>query len=354
MNETRTTRAATVEMVGRNCPYCRFPIKEGGAVLECAHCHAIHHEDCWGDNGGCAITSCAGGPSAQPATVTHAEPEPEVTLRRFTRTEEPPASVFPRPAAGAVPPAGLYGHPAPPPAKDPHDRPTELQPPAFPPVPPPGDSSGRRLPSLWLIFGFVLLLAAIGGATAVLITKNHNAGKHVTHAGVTPPPSSGGTGPSSNPGGGDTGPATGDVVPASMTDAEIEQQSSDKIIAHQAALSAGDYSKAWDQLSSRKQDQFRNQSGGYDGWVGHQQQTFYGTDTSGITVQLKSVNRKTGEAVVYVSGFSDRQGCAFSGLTWTYYENSQWWYDPGYSTTPERRAKWEPRRTELLGIPCLG
>lgn len=84
-------------MAGRNCPYCRFPIKEGGRIYECGNCRAVHHEDCWADNGGCAITSCAGGPSAHPTAVTAS-----------------PVAAYPPP-----PPAGTYGHPTPPPGKTP-------------------------------------------------------------------------------------------------------------------------------------------------------------------------------------------------------------------------------------------
>lgn len=49
-------------IVGRNCPYCHFLLKDGAAVMECDSCHALHHEECWSENGGCAVASCERGP----------------------------------------------------------------------------------------------------------------------------------------------------------------------------------------------------------------------------------------------------------------------------------------------------
>src|SRR5438105_3565357 len=62
---------ATREMAGRTCPYCRFPLDEGGGITECPSCHAIHHRDCWEENGGCAVALCPGGPSQ----VTASQPQ---------------------------------------------------------------------------------------------------------------------------------------------------------------------------------------------------------------------------------------------------------------------------------------
>jgi LSD1 subclass zinc finger protein len=54
---------ATADMAGRSCPYCRFPIKPGSAIVRCGSCHAVQHEDCYRDNGGCPVAGCAGGPA---------------------------------------------------------------------------------------------------------------------------------------------------------------------------------------------------------------------------------------------------------------------------------------------------
>src|SRR4051812_40933404 len=67
--------AATAEMTGRRCPYCRFALDEGEAITECSSCHSVHHADCWKENGGCAVASCPGGPSTT-TTATQALPSP--------------------------------------------------------------------------------------------------------------------------------------------------------------------------------------------------------------------------------------------------------------------------------------
>src|SRR5437879_939809 len=44
---------------GKTCPYCRFPLKAGGAAERCDACGAVHHEECWRDGSGCAVLGCA-------------------------------------------------------------------------------------------------------------------------------------------------------------------------------------------------------------------------------------------------------------------------------------------------------
>jgi hypothetical protein len=45
--------------------------------------------------------------------------------------------------------------------------------------------------------------------------------------------------------------------------------------------------------------------------------------------------------------------CAeWSGLTWVKYENGEWRYDPGYSTTRQRKRAWASRYGQLLGTSC--
>lgn len=40
------------------CPYCRARVEEDCAKMECNRCGAIHHDECWQQNGGCAIFGC--------------------------------------------------------------------------------------------------------------------------------------------------------------------------------------------------------------------------------------------------------------------------------------------------------
>jgi hypothetical protein len=93
---------ATAECVGRACPYCRFPLKSGGAVVLCGYCQSAHHADCWADNGGCAVVACAGGPgkalSEPPTALIATAPTPAVPAG--PATTDPPTDILPRPANG--------------------------------------------------------------------------------------------------------------------------------------------------------------------------------------------------------------------------------------------------------------
>jgi hypothetical protein len=127
------TRPATAEEAGRNCPYCRFAVKQGSSVTPCPACHAIHHEECWGDNDGCAIVGCSAAPAQAPSRAPVTAPAPA-----------PPA---------IAPPAFAAASPPPPPAP-PHA----------------GPSHGRRITPLLTVV-LVGALAAAGAATAVVATR---------------------------------------------------------------------------------------------------------------------------------------------------------------------------------------
>ena len=107
---------------GRSCPYCRFALKEGTAIMVCGECNAAHHMDCWADNGGCAVMGCAGGPDNAP----------------------PPLP--PRPPGG----------------------PTVAVPPPPPPPPPPDQSRPFPLVAVAIV---VLAIAITGAAVAVIVTS---------------------------------------------------------------------------------------------------------------------------------------------------------------------------------------
>jgi hypothetical protein len=90
---------ADANIAGRNCPYCRFPIKEDTEVTVCPTCGSSHHEECWSDNDGCTITGCASGPTS---SVQATNPEPQT--RPMQTTPIPPRPAVPRPPAGGGPP----------------------------------------------------------------------------------------------------------------------------------------------------------------------------------------------------------------------------------------------------------
>lgn len=148
------TRPAHDGDAGRICPYCRFPLKSGGMAAVCAGCGAVHHGDCWTDNGGCAVVACGQGPPLRPA-MTDADPPSRPTL------------------------------------------PQPRRPPPAPPVPPVGLVADRRLShaggrALTLVIG--ALAVAVLGVLVVLLTRNHPAapGSGAPATKTTPTPVPGG------------------------------------------------------------------------------------------------------------------------------------------------------------------
>jgi hypothetical protein len=142
-------------MVGRTCPYCRFGLEQGVTVIACPVCKAVHHDDCWEENGGCAVALCAGGPSREDASqqeVQPVQPEPE-----------------PAPTAPPLPPVAT---------PDPSTAPTQkagLPPPPGEPPPRRGPSPARWVPVL------AAAIVLLGGATAAAIVLT----KHEEHSSET-------------------------------------------------------------------------------------------------------------------------------------------------------------------------
>lgn len=51
--------APGTEVIGGNCPFCGDLIKGSGLIVPCPSCRAVHHSDCWRENGGCTTLGCA-------------------------------------------------------------------------------------------------------------------------------------------------------------------------------------------------------------------------------------------------------------------------------------------------------
>jgi Prokaryotic RING finger family 1 len=98
-------RVATPEDVGKPCPYCRFPLKEGVPVHACESCGAVHHAECWADGGGCAVFGCT---AAGTAAVAAQAPAP------VTQAYAAPTTYQAAPQAPAA-----YAAPSPPPYQQP-------------------------------------------------------------------------------------------------------------------------------------------------------------------------------------------------------------------------------------------
>ncbi len=82
-------RLATPEDVGRPCPYCRFPLKEGAPAHACDSCGSVHHAECWADGGGCAVFGCAAAGTAA-APVGAAPPTQAYAPAGYQAVPQPP------------------------------------------------------------------------------------------------------------------------------------------------------------------------------------------------------------------------------------------------------------------------
>ena len=156
-------RTGTPDDAGRNCPYCRFALKQGAEVAVCGACGAPHHLECWTDNGGCAVIACAGGPGAAVPT--------EPTMPRVP-TPPPTAGLDDQRFSPGVPVgSGTAARAA-----------------SVAPPPPPGGATppkARRGPTLTVA---VLTLAlAVGSAAAVLLATRSQGGATTTISTAVPP-----------------------------------------------------------------------------------------------------------------------------------------------------------------------
>jgi hypothetical protein len=133
------TRPATAGEAGRTCPYCRFAFKEGAPLSLCPTCHAAHHEECWSDNGGCAMVGCTSSP---PAWRTRPQPAEAAAARAGTAPPPPPPPVLSSPTMQGA-------------------------------APPPSPPRGRRLSPLAAVL-IVGALAAAGAGGAVIATRGHD------------------------------------------------------------------------------------------------------------------------------------------------------------------------------------
>jgi hypothetical protein len=115
-----------------------------------------------------------------------------------------------------------------------------------------------------------------------------------------------------------------------------------------------DFQGAWALLSPRKRRQYLAEYG-YHKWTVAQASLVPYLQPYGLEADVVSLEGE-GVARVDVTGMGWRKPGApcseWSGLTWVKYENGEWTYDPGYSTTAARRATWRPRSASLLGGDC--
>lgn len=323
---------ATREEAGRPCPFCRFALKEGAAVVACPSCSATHHEDCWADNGGCAIMGCAAAPS--PAAASALPPRPAVA--------PPQPAPGPQPApAGAVPASPVHAQ-----------APAAGQPSR-------GGRSGGLIAAV-----LVLALVIAGSAAAVVLTSSRGAKAAVA-----------GPGPVTSRELGDDGGQTTATTPTpEATATPVETKTPEPTVTaappespraaiqnvldeYYAAVEAGDFASAWALLSPTYKDWKAREDGGFPKWRLQETGNRKHLDPEGLRVSVRDVDETTGIATINVRGMHYTSGdvvdCDFEGVTWARRtSDGRWQYDQGYMQRADRRAIWRPRNTETLGFLC--
>ena len=48
------------QFIGKTCPYCKTPFKEGDDIVICSVCEMPHHKECWVENQECTTFGCTG------------------------------------------------------------------------------------------------------------------------------------------------------------------------------------------------------------------------------------------------------------------------------------------------------
>src|SRR4051794_30893658 len=159
----------SADMVGRTCPYCRFPLKQDGHAVECGSCHAVQHSDCYAENRGCAVNGCAGAPGAQPTqSMPTAAP---LGVGAPTLSVPPPpsaAGMTASPPPPAMPTVPMGGIPSPLSVKAPGARPR-----------------GNRAKGVLIALGVVLALSGAGAAVVVAMSDKTTHVTTVTQAAAT-------------------------------------------------------------------------------------------------------------------------------------------------------------------------
>lgn len=221
------------------------------------------------------------------------------------------------------------------------------------PATPATTSSGGADPTLRVVLiaviAFVIVVGLAGTAYAVLLKGDDSeepvaADVQTTSSESQSSPAQSGDAPT------DDGSAILSGEPSSYED-EVRQT----LMTFHEAIVDGEYQTAWNVLTQRKRDK-ELRGDGYGTWRKAQASLTRYLDPSAMEISIEDLNPTTGVARVDVSGMTwsaPKARCSeWSGLTWVKYEDGEWKYDPGYSTTPQREREWKNRYDELLGAAC--
>jgi hypothetical protein len=223
-----------------------------------------------------------------------------------------------------------------------------------------------------LIAVIAVIVAAGGAGVALAVTAGGNSGHTVRHAlngiatstVVTENEPTSGSGTAGSTGTGEnatTSPenSTNTSPAASSTQGnpytELSSMQSVLLQTHEDIVN-GNFRGAWELTSSRYRHEKEDEPGGYGTWLEHQKTLQHYLVPHGLKVSIVSWEEQPEVATVKVTGMrwtAPNSPCKYwQGITWMHFENGSWYYEPGYSISPQRRAEWEPRQPELLGSGC--
>lgn len=220
-----------------------------------------------------------------------------------------------------------------------------------PAAPQPG--RGRGLLIAGIVVGCLLVGAGVAGGT-YLLSRDDSGQEAIPSFGAAGAGVDGDFGePIEATPGGEGSPTAESGFPTD-SEAAIEAEAEGVLGDFHAAVVEGDFRYAWSLLTARKRRQ-EAQEKGYAGWRDAQATLTPYLLPEGIEVQLDGLEDE-GVARVLITGMGWTQPSSpcseWSGLTWVRYEGGSWRYDPGYSTTAERRRQWRDRSDQLLGVGC--
>jgi hypothetical protein len=301
-------------MAPKTCPYCRSPVEPDQQLKECPSCGAPHHEDCWQENGGCAVVSCASGPAAGDTVVLPAIEEPSE-----------PVVVEVAEASGTA-------------------------------------RWRRRALPVAITALAVLAMAGVGVGVAIVL-RGAGDGASIEATGTAASPNH----PRSSLVAHDSDAPKGPATPATFSKTEVIAGAEGVLLRHHQLLAKaeGDPNspfahQAFALLSERKrqketEDGAAEGLSGFDYWISKREDENL---QIGAEVCLPGYvdlrppgywNPHNGEAMVYVDYGS------YAGFTWVLYEHGRWTYDAGYGHVPEREARWAPQEEILFrstGTSC--
>ena len=227
------------------------------------------------------------------------------------------------------------------------------------PHPIPGAKGVIRIPDrmLFILVVAVLLLASV---VAFLLAE--------TFSGEDPPlpepprvERDDGGAPGSGAGASNVNPPSAKGGISTLTSRQIQQGSQRIIRQWHVLASQGDVAGVWANLSPRKRRQkSTDPTESVSEW--QQAQVEFGAQLATpefARVQVRDVDPDTGGVEIFVSNLgytgsceSGRVGDKWVGITWVLYQGGSWYYEPGYSTTQQRRDRWEDNPDQLLGASC--